>query len=74
MSISVFTEYLKTLADYSGKVDTGEITPEDYIEYQELEARIINAYQKGYFTSQQYKSLTAAYYEIKDGFRVVLGL
>ena len=73
-STTVFTDYLKTLADYSEKVDNGEVTHTDFIEFQKLEARIIKAYQTGYFKHPEYSALTTIYSYIKDGFRIVLQL
>ena len=74
MANSVFTDYLKTLVEYSEKVDAAEVSNDDYIEYQVLESWILSAYQKGYYNQQAYKALTGIYYQIKDNFRTVLGL
>ena len=71
---SVFTELLQFLGEYSEKVDSGSLSHDDYTEYQRLEARIINAYQRGYYHRQEYEVLTGAYYYIKEGARIVLGL
>lgn len=71
---SVFTELLQLLGDYSEKVDNGTISDDDYIDYQRLEARIINAYKVGYFHNREYEALTGAYYYIKEGARDVLKL
>lgn len=71
---SVFTELLQILGDYSEKVDNETFSDNDYIEYQNLEARIINAYKNGYFHNREYRALTSAYYYIKEGARVVLNL
>ena len=71
---SVFTELLQILGDYSEKVDNETFSDNDYIEYQNLEARIINAYKNGYFHNREYRALTSAYYYIKEGARAVLNL
>lgn len=71
---SVFTDHLKTLAEYSEKVDMGTVTNEDYIAFQQVLPRIIKAMQDGYYKMPEYVALTKTYYIIKEGFRVVLGL
>lgn len=71
---SVFTELLQLLGEYSEKVDNETFSDDDYIEYQRLEARIINAYKVGYFHNREYEALTGAYYFIKEGARDVLKL
>ena len=74
MSISIFTEYLEILATYSDKVDAADVTPDEYIDYQRLEDRLLTAHNRGYFKQQDYKALMGIYYHIKEGFREVLGL
>ena len=71
---SVFTELLQILGDYSEKVDNETFSDNDYIEYQNLEARIINAYKNGYFHNREYRALTSAFLFIKEWARDVLGL
>ena len=71
---SVFTDYLKTLADYSERIDTGEVTHDDFSDFQKLNTRITKAYQTGYFHKGEYEALIEIYYYLKDGFRIVLGL
>ena len=71
---SVFTELLQILGDYSEKVDNAAFSDNDYIDYQNLEARIINAYKNGYFHNREYRALTSAYYYIKEGAQTVLNL
>ena len=71
---SVFTELLQLLGEYSEKVDDETFSDGDYIDYQELESRIINAYKKGYFHNREYRALTSAYYFIKEGARDILKL
>lgn len=73
-STSVFTDYLKTLANYSEKIDNGEVTHTDFIEFQRLEARITKAYQTGYYHDREYRALNAIYFYLKEGFRIVLQL
>ena len=71
---SVFTDHLKTLAEYSEKIDTGTVTDDDYVDFQQILPRIIKAMQDGYYKMPEYVALTKIFYIIKDGFRVVLGL
>ena len=73
-NISVFTEYLTALAGYSRKVDSGNVTDSEFIEFQKLEARITNAYKVGYYKEPEYRALIQIYQYLKDGFRIVLGL
>lgn len=71
---SVFTDHLKILAEYSEKIDTGTVTDDDYVDFQQILPRIIKAMQDGYYKMPEYVALTKIFYIIKDGFRVVLGL
>lgn len=71
---SVFTDHLKTLAEYSEKVDMGTVTDDDYVDFQQILPRIIKAMQDGYYKMPEYVALTKIFYIIKEGFRVVLGL
>ena len=73
-STSVFTEMLGQLAEYSAAADTGAATHSQFLELQRLHVRIMQAHNEGRFSEPQYRALTAAYFDIKDNFRVVLGL
>jgi len=72
--MSLYTELLQTLGQYSAAVDTGAATHSDFIEFQRLEVRITRAYQNGYYKHPEYRTLIACYQYIKAGFRVILGL
>ena len=72
--ISVFTEILGQLAEYSAAADTGTATHSQFIELQKLNARILNDRNTGYFNARQFTALEQAYLDIKDNYRVVLGL
>ena len=74
INTSVFTDHLKILAEYSEKIDTGTVTDDDYVDFQQILPRIIKAMQDGYYKMPEYVALTKTYYIIKEGFRVVLGL
>ena len=71
---SAFTEMLQLFGEYSEKVDNETFSDSDYIEYQRLEARIIDAYKIGYFHNMEYRALTSAYFYIKEGARDILKL
>ena len=72
--MSVYTELLKILAEYSERVDAAEVGHDDFIEFQKLQPRIIKAYQTGYFKHREYTTLNNIYYYVKEGFRIDLGL
>lgn len=74
MTNSAFTDILQELANYSTAVDNGTITHDDFISFQQLEARIIENYQAGHYQHREYKTLINAYYFVKEGFQTVLGL
>lgn len=71
---SVFTDYLKILADYSEKVDTGTATDDDFAVFQRMLPKIIKAMQDGHCNMSESEVLTRAYHIIISGFRIVLGL
>lgn len=72
--ISVFTELLQQLAACSVKVDTGTLTHEEFDGLQSLLPRIVKGRQEGRFNSSEYDALTSAFYNIRDGACIVLGL
>ena len=74
MSTSVFTELLQQLAEYSAAADNGTATHSEFIELQKVNVRTMNARNTGHINEYQYKALSAAYFDIKDNFREVLGL
>jgi len=71
---SVFTDYLKVLADYSERVDKCEVTNDDFGEFQQLKDRITKAYQRGYYKKSEYEALNIIYFYLHDAFREVLKL
>lgn len=73
-STTVFTELLKTFADYSERLDNGEVTHSDFGEFQQIHPRITRGYQTGRFNTAQYRALNFIYYDLKEGFRTVLQL
>lgn len=69
METSVFTNYLSSLTMYSASSDRCEIGYNEFTQFQHLGAKIINAYQKGYFTHQEYRILTDLYYCIEKSIK-----
>ena len=71
---SAFTKLLQRLGAYSEKVDDGTLSDDDFVDFQELEPRIIAAYQRRHFHRNEYLILTGAYYYIKTKARILLRL
>ena len=73
-TLTVYTELLQDLADYSAAVDEGTITDAEFVELQQLEGRIIRGYKGNRYTRPEYQALITIYQRVKDGARVVLRL
>ncbi len=71
--LSVFTDILKELCEYSEKVDTGTATHEDFGNLQKLQPRIIKAYQEGRFHRPEYTALMNTYFRNMEEYRQALG-
>ena len=71
---SAFTKLLQLLGNYSEKLDNETLTHDDFTEFQRIEPRIIEAYQKGSYRRHEYMVLTGAYYYIKTKARILLRL
>lgn len=69
-----YTKLLQLLGAYSEKVYSGTLTDNDYVDFQRIESRIIEAYKNGKFDNEEYRSLARAYYHIKAAARAVLRL
>lgn len=67
-----FTNLLFDLAQYSQAADRRTITDTDYICFQRMEARIIEAYQAGKLQQMEYEAASKAYYLIKRRLRAIL--
>lgn len=72
--VTVFTEVLRDLAEWSERVDDGSITNNEFAELQRLEPRILRARHEGRFEADEYRALMSIYHYIKDGARCVLHL
>lgn len=72
--MSVFTEILQELADYSKAVDACTVSHENFLDFQRLEDRIERAYQNGYYSHSEKKALYNIAQAIHKDFRLVLGL
>ena len=70
----VYAEHLGALAEWAERVDSGDITDDEFVELQQWEARIIRAYKGGRYGRAEYQSLVTAYNYAMDGARVVLRL
>lgn len=57
---SVFTEYLQELGRYSGKIDRGTLSENDFVELQQLQERITNGYNIGYYDLARRQILRSA--------------
>lgn len=71
---SVFTEILEKLAEHSAALDKGEASHNDFIDFQNLEARIIRAYNDNRFDPVSYRSLRGIAESLHRDYRLSLGL
>ena len=69
-----YTEVLQLLGAYSEMFYSGMFTDNDYINYQRIEQRIIEAYENGQLDNEEYERLIRAYCYIKEAARTVLRL
>ena len=74
MQTSVFSEHLATLLKHSLKLDGGTGTDTDFLELQNLEARIIRAYNTGYYRGEAAQALTAIAGQLHKEYRQALRL
>ena len=73
-TITVYTELLRDLAEWSARVDEGSITHNDFVDLQRIGPRIIKARDEGRYTSAEYHSLMATFGYIVEGARSLLGI
>lgn len=71
---SVFTDYLIALTEHSKKLDAYEVTYEDFVELQKLEAKILNAHNVGYYGGMDRQALYDLYKHCVKYYRLLLGL
>ena len=69
-----YIELLQLLGAYPEKVYSGTLTDNDYVDFQRIESRIIEAYKNGKVDNEEYRLLARAYYHIKAAARAVLRL
>ena len=74
MQTSVFSELLAKLLKHSLRLDGPNVTGEDFIELQKLEAHIIKAHQTGYFTGSAAAALSSIAAELHQEYRTALKL
>lgn len=72
--MSVYTEYLKELASCSAKIDNMRVTHNGFGELQKLEAAIISAEHKGYYSNTKRRQLSAIAAMLHDEYREALRL
>lgn len=73
-SKSVFTDILEKLTEHSAALDKGKASHNDFIELQNLEARIIRAYNDNRFDPVSYRSLRGIAESLHHYYRLSLGL
>lgn len=55
---SIFTETLQELTKYSKRIDTMKVTDTDFVDFQELETKIIKRYENNYYKEPEYMVLS----------------
>ena len=71
---SVYTDQLQALAEWAERVDTGDITQEDFTELRALRPRIERAYKGGRYQRPEYNALMTIYWRVETGAHVVLDI
>lgn len=74
MQTSVFSELLAELLKHSLRLDGPNVTGEDFIALQKLEAHITKAHQTGYFTGSAAAALSSIAAELHQEYRTALKL
>ena len=72
--MGTFTKYLQLLADYAGQIDAGTATGNGFIEYQHMEADIIEDYKRDSLEQYEYRALMGVYHLVKDNYRELMHL
>ncbi len=71
---SIYTEYLQQLARHSRRLDNMSMTNNTFVEFQRLEAAIIDAHKKGYYGAAEEKQLATIATALHDKYRYCLDL
>ena len=74
MQTSVFSEYMAALLKHSLKLDGNLQTHSDFVELQQIEARITNARNNGYFGGDQARALTSIAADLHKDYMAALKL
>ena len=70
--MSIYTERLKEIANFSGKIDRATVKESDFVVLQQLSAKICEDYNHGYYTMRQRSVLRSAVDMLIDDCRDVL--
>lgn len=70
--MSIYTETLKELAKWSGKIDNAMITENDFVVLQRKREQITEQYNRGYFNMKQRNILRGIAEQLVDDARDVL--
>ena len=71
-TITVYTEILQDLAEWSARVDEGDITDNDFVDLQQIRPRIIRGHNERRYETDEYRALITIYNHIADEARAIL--
>ena len=71
-TITVYTEILQDLAEWSERVDEGDITDNDFVDLQQIRQRIIQGHNERRYETDEYRALITTYNHIADEARAIL--
>lgn len=69
---SIFTDYLQELYRISVKIDRATATEADLVQLQQIQVKITNGYNKGYFSLEKRQALRRAAEILLDECREVI--
>lgn len=72
--MSIYTEHLKELCRHARRLDNMTMTNSTFVELQRLEADIISACAKGYYSADKKKHLAAIAAQLHAEYREALDL
>lgn len=71
-TITVYTGILQALAEWSARVDEGDITENDFVDLQQIRPRIIQGHNERRYETDEYHALMTTYNHIADEARAIL--
>lgn len=74
MQSSVFSDHLAELLKHSLALDAAAGTNDDFVELQQLEARIVKAPQTGYYSAAESRALSTIAAKLHAEYRTALKL